>query len=54
MTKNTEVALRAATLFSREFSIGPIKAREMVRRADVPMYLYVLARQLIAAQKISA
>lgn len=52
MTKNAETALKAATLFNRKFTIGRIKAREMVNRAGCPTYLYTLARQLIAAQNI--
>lgn len=47
MTKNAKVALRAATLLPK---IGRFAARRMVERAGVPLYLYVLARQLQAAE----
>ena len=51
MNHNATIALRAANLFNRKLTIGRFAARRMVERAGCPLYLYTLARQLIAAQK---
>jgi len=46
MSNNAQIALKAAHL---RHSIGNFAARRMVERAGCPLYLYRMARQLLAA-----